>query len=511
MSQDKPSRPSHDRSYLINDYEYSNLINLIEKGNGVALVMSAVQLWFSEKPNHKNWSKAYTGIICFVKDFSKKSYFFRLYNLQPRQLWEQEMYTPFSYITISRNFHYFAADDCNAGLNFANEAEANKFANSVTEKIRLKSIKKKNSTDRNQENNVIQQNQNSPGGVNRLVLAAQPVTLNAYPQINPQVNKQNSDQSKFGTLKNKKNKKIDKSQISGPTGFRVVTHVGLSNVGNNFEFKSSSSEDSTSQQMKEILASLNLPVNKKTTQFVNNYIQAHGGMELFDQELKKQKNHAPTVQPPAYPSQPPQPPRVQNQPPPPRPPPGQPNRTNNTINAPPPPPPPPLPSSLPPTIQSSSMAPAPPPPPPLPPMKSTATVPPPPPPPLPSIPPDTGLNLAAAPPPPPPPLPSLGDLNSSSVVIEKKSTNSLQQLQQNAADPRSELLSAIKGFQGFQNKNSTSNEQSHKNRISDPAPVDNNNPNILDQLKNELIKRAQFLNDSSDDGSDDESDSEWNS
>jgi hypothetical protein len=31
----------------------------------------------------------------------------------------------------------------------------------------------------------------------------------------------------------KKNEKIDKSQISSPTGFRIIQHVGLSN--NNFE------------------------------------------------------------------------------------------------------------------------------------------------------------------------------------------------------------------------------------------------------------------------------------
>ena len=69
---------------------------------------------------------------------------------------------------------------------------------------------------------------------NRPVLASQPVTLNLNP-IQPNFQSSGGsnaiDSNKFGT--NKKNKKIDKSQISGPTGFRVVQHVGLSN--NNFE------------------------------------------------------------------------------------------------------------------------------------------------------------------------------------------------------------------------------------------------------------------------------------
>lgn len=118
---------------------------------------------------------------------------------------------------------------------------------------------------------------------------------------------------------------------------------------------------------------------------------------------------------------------------------------------------------------------------------------PPPPPPLPSLPPETQVNQArlpaptsTAPPPPPPPPPSLSDMNSSPLIIEKKNNNSLQQNQ--TVDSRDQLLESIRGFQGFQNKSQT------RNRISDPAPVDNNNPpSVLDQLKNELIKRAQFL------------------
>jgi hypothetical protein len=45
------------------------------------LATAAIQLWLSQKPNHTTWTKTYTGIICFVKDYTKKSYFFRLYSL----------------------------------------------------------------------------------------------------------------------------------------------------------------------------------------------------------------------------------------------------------------------------------------------------------------------------------------------------------------------------------------------------------------------------------------------
>jgi hypothetical protein len=64
-------------------------------------------------------------------------------------------------------------------------------------------------------------------------------------------------------------------------------------------------------------------------------------------------------------------------------------------------------------------------------------------------------------------------------------------------DSRHNLLESIKGFQGFQNKNVTSppannNNNSAPNRNSDIQPLDNSS-SIVDQLKNELLKRAQFL------------------
>lgn len=71
---------------------------------------------------------------------------------------------------------------------------------------------------------------------NRSILSSQPITLNLVNSsqmnnVNHYNGNANENNSKVGSAK--KNKKIDKSQISGPTGFRVVQHVGLTN--NNFE------------------------------------------------------------------------------------------------------------------------------------------------------------------------------------------------------------------------------------------------------------------------------------
>jgi hypothetical protein len=93
-------------------------------------------------------------------------------------------------------------------------------------------------------NKAIGQNENYNMN-NRSILSAQPITLNLIDShhhmninnnngnTNGNHNHYNNSQETIKVGSAKKNKKIDKSQISGPTGFRVVQHVGLTN--NNFE------------------------------------------------------------------------------------------------------------------------------------------------------------------------------------------------------------------------------------------------------------------------------------
>jgi len=95
---------------------------------------------------------------------------------------------------------------------------------------------------------------------------------------------------KFSTLK--KNKKFDKTQIGAPTNFRVVQHVGLTN--NDYEINVTAKD--MTLKMRDILSVINisgLPMSKKTEDFVSQYIATHGGIERFDEELKKQKAPAP--------------------------------------------------------------------------------------------------------------------------------------------------------------------------------------------------------------------------
>jgi hypothetical protein len=221
--------------------------------------------------------------------------------------------------------------DCNAGFNFARDEEAEKFYNTVINKIMSKnkrSTKQPLGTNNNSVNTTSQQQQQQktqqqsrPAGPAPPV--AQPVSLH-HQQAPSSANSVNTtasssssggffssftDSNKFGTVskgKDKKNaKKIDKSQISCPTGFRVVQHVGLSGSSGASDNNSSSTlqkfeislsnQDETSKMMRDILATLNVPINKRTQEFVDMYIQSHGGIDKFKEELKYQK---PTQQQP---------------------------------------------------------------------------------------------------------------------------------------------------------------------------------------------------------------------
>lgn len=570
MSQKTNNRPLHDRSKHLNENENQSLIQLIEREDGVTLATAAIQLWLSRPPRHTEWFKENTGIICFVKDYTRKSYFFRLYSLSPKQLWEQELYTPFSYNKLTSNFHYFASDQSNAGFNFAFSDEAEKFYQIVTEKIMSKNNKKRTSNVQNVGNSgdngglaaktANLSNPNIPS--QQRPLASQPVNLNLAPQTREQPQQQQSSLSntigsKFNSVRGKNKKKIDKSEISGPTGFRVVQHVGLSD--NKYDINLATQDDPTAKKMREMLSEImpGIKMTKKTEQFINNFIADHGGYQTLDQELRQindKKSQAPRAnmhpappQPPSFQSSNPMPPShvALNAPPPPPPPP--PSQTqyppqqqhqyspNNQPKAPvlppkpsaaappshPPPPPPPPPPPLPPILNNrsnnlqevtihgdnskpnpgssaASSAPAPPPPPPPPPLPPNSF--------FTDSKPVKPSGNSGPPPPPPPPLPSDFSSGSSSLSSSTASTARTETPIQpsNAPDPRQNLLDSIKSFQGFKNTNAVSNAPA--TRVSDPPPATEGS--ILDQLKNELLKRAQFLNDSSDEGSDD-SDSEW--
>ncbi|XP_071772619.1 actin nucleation-promoting factor WAS isoform X1 [Centroberyx gerrardi] len=116
----------------------SDLLSVREKGvlftllgPQCKLVASAVaQVLVANKTKCGNlgWSCWGCGVVCLIEDNSMHSYFLRLYCVKrAKLLWEQEVYAPFKYTATCIFFHTFPSDDCQAGLNFADETEAEGF------------------------------------------------------------------------------------------------------------------------------------------------------------------------------------------------------------------------------------------------------------------------------------------------------------------------------------------------------------------------------------------------
>lgn len=51
------------------------------------------QLYQTKSPTHSHWIKKHTGVLCFVKDNERRSYYLQMFCLIQHELvWEQEIY-----------------------------------------------------------------------------------------------------------------------------------------------------------------------------------------------------------------------------------------------------------------------------------------------------------------------------------------------------------------------------------------------------------------------------------
>ncbi|XP_067908466.1 actin nucleation-promoting factor WAS-like isoform X3 [Heterodontus francisci] len=136
------ARESNAPSRLLPSADNERLFSLLGR-NCVSLSSAVVQLYVAAPGAQHRWVKQYCGVVCFVKDNPKRSYFIRLYNLKEcRIVWEQELYIQFQYSAPRPYFHTFTADDCLAALNFSDELEGEKFKVVVDSKVQILQQKK---------------------------------------------------------------------------------------------------------------------------------------------------------------------------------------------------------------------------------------------------------------------------------------------------------------------------------------------------------------------------------
>lgn len=412
-------------------------------------------------------------------------------------IWEQEVYTQFKYKKPRPYFHSFAADSCNAGLNFASEQEATYFSNIIQGKLNERQA-------RRQEKRKQTQNSNLPAAPT-MTGTSQMVRID-----------EKSSTSKKEKKKGKKTK-LTKADIGLPSDFQHIAHVGWDpNKG----FDMNNLDPNLKALFQKIGISENDLQDNATRSFIYDFIAKKGGMEAVKREVSVRTPSRPPARTPAPPiptssappppprgdiSRPPAPPSRAAVPPPPpskqpvsQPPPTPPSRAHST--APPPPPsrapPPPTPSSKPPGSIGGGPAPPPPPPPP------SSGPPPPPPPPGPPSPPTEGASSGSS-------LPVVPDSRNAllSQIQNFKGPRALKHVDpaksQSAGDERGDLLSEIR--QG---------KKLHPVEPSDSPPaVEEPTDGLAGALLNALKQREmaiQGYDDSSDsDVDDDDDEDEW--
>ncbi|KAG2182697.1 hypothetical protein INT44_005677 [Umbelopsis vinacea] len=321
--------------------------NLVRRAVPTSKIFTAgVARLLLASPNPQSWSYSNIwGAAVFLKDRAKNdSYFIRIIDLENHKgvIWEQELYEGFQYTQERPFFHTFDTDDCQAGLLFVDDGEAETLYNKL---------------------------------INRQTL------VQKSPAVETHVRKPAAISSISSIERTKKPKgKVDKNSIGLPSDFRHLGHIGYT-PEQGFSVQNNSPEwNGIFDQLKALGISAD-EINHNQ-EFIKNFVEQRGGPAA----TAPSRN---TGGPPPAPMK--QPNATGRRPPPPPPPPRKSGRpASNAPSSSPSTPQPSLPSRNPPLPNRATASPA------LPGRPGAGGVPPPPPPPPPP-------GMGAPPPPPPPP------------------------------------------------------------------------------------------------------------
>ncbi|XP_055903487.1 actin nucleation-promoting factor WASL [Eupeodes corollae] len=474
---------------------------------------AVVQIYKTEGSAHSHWKKKHTGVVCFVKDSCIRSYFFRAYCLIKNELiWEHEVYESLKLNKARPFLLTFEGQDGNVGLNFVSETECDNFYRIVEATMETRNRKRQ---ERRQRSRLTSAPPSVPNAKNNK-LQLQPAATNVS-NSDDRVQMRNHSTAKiptsqpkatflssgFSLLSNNKDKKpkYKKSDISNPTNFVHISHVGW-DVNNGFDTHGTEEDKKLTNFLNKAGVSENHMNDRGTREFIYEFIQTNKVFEVEAEKVEEPK--APEPAPPPIPSR-------QNQ---------LPQNGTSQRSAPPPPParqpPPPVPTTTPrgkvpqppsrlPPVQTIVTAPAAPPPPPPPP---PPVAPPPPPMPTATDAPSVTSNTLK---PPAPAVPVVNDTRSALMDSIRKGTTlkkvDTSTLSTGSGDSRSELLSEIRS--GIELRPVESRELAPaSNRVSDESC---GTDALADALRRALQERGPYVQLSDDDDSDQssENDGEW--
>ncbi|XP_071083195.1 actin nucleation-promoting factor WASL-like isoform X1 [Haliotis cracherodii] len=266
---------------LLNNTENQILFDCL--GRGCTTIASAVVELYLALPDDSRWTKHACGVACLVKDNIKRSFFIRVYDIQEqRLLWEQELYMQFHYKCPRDYFHTFEAEWSQAGLNFASEDEARKFGEMIVSKLKLRH---RRTVQRRKERQLQRGAADTP---NRPRPVSAPVTVNM---------KQTTQNVKVAKTKpTKGGRRLSKGDISSPTDFRRVQHIGFDTDGNY-------DTNIVEPEMKRLLETVGITErDSDTIEFVYDFVGRNGGMHVIQEAMA---NMSKSTNPSGYRSGPP--------------------------------------------------------------------------------------------------------------------------------------------------------------------------------------------------------------
>ncbi|EFA03329.2 actin nucleation-promoting factor WASL [Tribolium castaneum] len=442
-------------SRLLNYEENLQIFRLL--GNRCqSLCTTVAQLFCTEPPIHSQWIKKDVGVLCFVKDNSRKNYFFRLFCLKRNMMvWEQEMYKNMEYNDSTLFLHIFEGEDMMVAFNFASTDEAKEFKAVVDEKLMVRRKReerrqKQMRTPTSQQNNIVNSN-----------------TLRAphdYRKVSDPVVKQ---------AKRKRN--ITKADIGVPLDFKHISHVGW-NPDSGFDI------DSQDEQLKCFFEKAGISEkqlqDRDTKEFIYDFINKHGGREAIEESTSRHSARKAPALPPftQAPPVPPVPPRG----------PLRSHASSHRVA----PPPPPAPASITNSVENEKVIPPPPPP-----LADLEAVPPPP---VPAF----DLSQGDGPIPPPPAM-------GSALLDSIKTGTTLRPVEERkmpttpvVEDSRGQLMKEIQ--KGLKLKPVCERDVKPVNNV-----VETRSGDLAEALARALAERSKAIHSEDDDDEEDSNDDEW--
>ncbi|XP_013918271.1 PREDICTED: wiskott-Aldrich syndrome protein [Thamnophis sirtalis] len=294
-------------SCLLEDLENHQVFELLGR-KCTTLVTTVVQLFMALPQSSRNWSKQSSGVLCFVKDVPKRSYFIRLFDLkQQKMIWEQELYNQMVYVAPTTFFHTFLGDECSVGLNFADQQEAQSFQQMVEEKIKKRTQRdnrqlppppppvngdRKSTFSRSPLSGV---DMNGPSSQPNS--PSTPLSLATVDIQNPDITFSRYRGLPVPTAVDKKKgkKKISKADIGAPCGFKHIQHIGW-DPSSGFDL------NNLDPDLKTFFSKAGISdaqlTDAKTSKIIYDFIEGQGGLEAVKEELRRQGPSHPPPPPP---------------------------------------------------------------------------------------------------------------------------------------------------------------------------------------------------------------------